>query len=63
MGRGVYIEMDECIGCESCVEIAPDVFTFDEGQGKAQVVNPDGADEATIQEAIDTCPAHCIHWE
>lgn len=63
MARSVYVDEDECIGCESCVEIAPDVFTFNETTGKASVVNPDGAAEDVIQDAIDTCPAQCIHWE
>ncbi len=63
MARVVYVDMDECIGCESCVEIAPAVFSFDESSGKASVVNPDGAPEEVIQEAIDICPASCIHWE
>jgi ferredoxin len=63
MGKVVYIDTDECIGCESCCEIAPEVFQFDQGSGKAQVYNPDGAPEDKIQEAIDTCPVQCIHWE
>lgn len=63
MAKVVYIDRDECIGCESCVGICPEVFSFDESQGKAQVYNPDGAPEEKIQEAIDTCPVQCIHWE
>lgn len=63
MARVVYIDMDECIGCESCVEVAPNTFVFDENTGKASVSNPDGDPEDAIQEAIDICPANCIHWE
>ena len=63
MARVVYVDEDECIGCESCVEIAPDVFTFNETTGKASVVNTEGAPEDVIQEAIDICPTQCIHWE
>jgi len=63
MARSVYLDQDECIGCESCVEIAPGVFSFDESTGKASVINPDGESEETIQEAIDICPSSCIHWE
>lgn len=63
MAKGVYIDMDECIGCESCAEIAPETFSFDENEGKARVINPDGNSEDEIQEAIDTCPSECIHWE
>lgn len=63
MAKSFYIEEDECIGCESCVEVAPGAFGFNEGTGKAFVTNMDGASEEEIQEAIDTCPASCIHWE
>ena len=63
MAKTPYIDQDECIGCESCVEICPDVFGFNEGEGKAFVENPEGAPEDAIQEAIDTCPVTCIHWE
>ncbi|MFO7687148.1 MAG: hypothetical protein R6V60_13770 [Desulfobacterales bacterium] len=30
---------------------------------KAYVIMPEGGDEACIDEAIDTCPVECIHWE
>jgi ferredoxin len=63
MAKVVYIDTDECIGCESCVGICPEVFSFDDSAGKARVSNPDGAPEEKIQEAIDTCPVQCIHWE
>ncbi len=63
MAKSFYIETEECIGCESCVGIAPGAFAFDESTNKARVTNIDGEPEETIQEAIDTCPAHCIHWE
>lgn len=63
MAKSVMIDQDECIGCESCVEICPEVFQFNDELEKAQVVKPEGGPEDLIQEAIDTCPAECIHWE
>jgi ferredoxin len=33
-----------------------------ESLGFAMVINPGGGEEAKIQEAIDACPTHCIHW-
>lgn len=62
MEKTVYIETEECIGCESCVELCPEVFEFDADNEKAIVVMPEGGDEDCIQEAIDTCPTECIHW-
>jgi ferredoxin len=29
----------------------------------AEVYDPEGASEKAIQEAIDSCPVSCIHWE
>ena len=38
---GIVIDQDECIGCESCVEICPEVFEMDDDGEKAVVINPD----------------------
>jgi ferredoxin len=63
MSKAVYIDEEECIGCGSCVEICPEVFQMQEGDEKAQVIKSEGGPEDLIQEAIDTCPVSCIHWE
>lgn len=63
MARRVYIDEDECIGCGSCVELCPEVFEMDGDSEKAVVIKPEGGPEDDIQEAIDTCPVECIHWE
>ena len=63
MGKRVYIDADECVGCESCVELCPEVFGFDEDSEKANVIMPEGGSEECIDEAIETCPVECIQWE
>ena len=63
MSKKVYIETEECIGCQSCVGLCPDVLAFDEETEKAFVKMPEGGSEECIDEAIGTCPAECIHWE
>lgn len=63
MGKAVYIDEEECIGCGSCVEICPEVFQMKEGDEKAEVIKPEGGPEDLVQEAMDTCPVSCIHWE
>ena len=62
MGKKVTIETEDCIGCESCVEICPEVFEFDEESEKAVVILSEGGPEDCIEEAIETCPVECIHW-
>ncbi len=59
----VTIDTEECIGCESCVEICPEVFAFDENEEKAYVIKEEGGTQDLIQEAIDNCPVECIHWQ
>jgi ferredoxin len=63
MGKRVYIDEEECIGCGSCEEICPEVFKLDEETEKAAVIKPEGGPEALIEEAMATCPVECIHWE
>ena len=56
----VAIDHDECIGCEACVEICPDVFAFDEDETKAYVQDDADSSLDCIEEAIASCPAGCI---
>lgn len=63
MGKTVVIDTAECVGCESCVELCPEVFEFDDENEKAVVILPEGGDEECIEEAISTCPSECISWE
>ncbi len=57
-----WVDRDECTGCEQCVEIAANTFELDDDD-IAVVKNPQGDPEDVIQEAIDDCPAECIHWK
>lgn len=63
MGRRVYIDEEECIGCGTCEELCPEVFQLDEESQKAQVIMPEGGPEELIEEAMESCPVSCIHWE
>ena len=63
MGKKVVIDDDECVGCQSCVELCPDVFGFNEETEKAEVLQAEGGDEDCIDEAIESCPVECIDWE
>ena len=63
MGRRVYVDEDECIGCGSCEEICPEVFELDEATQKALVIQPEGGPEDLVEEASEACPVDCIYWE
>ncbi|GAB6887891.1 ferredoxin [Desulfothermus okinawensis JCM 13304] len=62
MAREIHIDKDECLGCESCVEICPEIFGFNEAEQKAYVKQVEGCDDDVIQEAVDSCPAGCISF-
>lgn len=63
MARDLWVDEDECISCELCINNLPAVFRF-AASGKAECYDPDGASEEEIQtDAIDACPVSCIHWK
>lgn len=54
------IDHDECIGCELCVEICPDVFEMQD-DGLAYVKAGANCEAAgCCQEAADSCPTSAI---
>ncbi len=63
MAGKVVINEDECIGCEACVETCPEVFSFDDDDGKAYVNEGVDGTEECIEEAIASCPSECITQE
>jgi ferredoxin len=62
MARIPYVDQDACISCGLCVECAPEVFRLND-DNLAEVYDPAGASEDTIQEAVDGCPVSCIYWQ
>lgn len=65
MAKKVVIDTEECVACGTCVEIAPEVFKLEEGADHAEVIKDSvgSSEEDAVQEAIDSCPTQCIHWE
>ncbi len=60
--KKLKVDQSLCDGFKVCVSIAPDVFEIND-KDKSYVKNPKGADEQTIQQAIDACPMQAISWE
>ena len=56
----VWID-DSCIGCEACVDALPDVFAMEDG--KAKVINAEGASLEEIKETAEACPTESIKVE
>ena len=56
----IIIDTYRCSGCETCVEMCPDVFYLDPATEKAELVNvsPELTDE--IWQAAAFCPEKCI---
>jgi ferredoxin len=61
MSTVAAVDQDECIACESCVQICPEAFRMND-EGKAEFI-ASGKGAECIQEAMDTCPVECIHWQ
>lgn len=63
MRRILIIDIGRCSECEGCIEIAPDVFRYNEATGCMEVVELSEYSECIVWEAIKNCPKDCIYWE
>jgi len=62
MARKPVVDQEICISCGLCISICSGVFRFN-NSGRSECFNPEGANEAEIQSAIDGCPVQAISWE
>lgn len=58
----VEVDRDLCIGSGDCVDSAPAVFELDD-EGKAIVLDPDGAPVEEVVDAARNCPVTAIFVE
>ena len=56
----VWIETPDCTSCDECVEIAPEIFQYND-EKKAIVVNPTAGTYEQIVKAAEKCTAVIIH--
>ena len=63
MAKKITLDQDECIGCQSCFEICPEVFGFDDSMEKAYVLDDFDEDADCADEAQASCPVSCIYIE
>jgi ferredoxin len=59
--KQLKVDPERCTGDQICITIAPYVFELND-MGVAYVKDPEGADEATIQHAVNQCPSQAIYW-
>lgn len=62
MAKSIIIDVYECNGCGSCVEICPEVFVMDDGE-KAVLVDSSATVTEKVEEAAAYCPQKCIDFE
>ncbi|MBA2504485.1 MAG: ferredoxin [Thermoleophilaceae bacterium] len=55
----IEVDRDLCIGSGDCVDSAPAVFELDD-EGKAIVLDPNGAPEDEVVDAARNCPVTAI---
>ena len=55
------VDLSECIICEICVEMCPDVFKLNDA-GYIEVVDLFLYPLYDVNEAIKNCPVDCIFW-
>jgi ferredoxin len=55
----IEVDRDLCIGAESCVVVAPEVFAMDD-ENIAIIIDEKGTDAETILRAAQACPVAAI---
>lgn len=63
MKRLLIIDTGRCSECLGCVEIAPELFRYNEATGRMEVRELGSYSPETVWEAIKNCPKDCIYWE
>jgi len=56
------IDLEYCILCEICIELAPQVFQINDA-GFVEILSPNNYQADNIHEAVKNCPKDCITYE
>jgi ferredoxin len=62
MTKKIIVDKNKCIGCGTCVALAPEIFEMDDA-GKSIVKKSPDINEETLKLAIDSCPSQAISVE
>ncbi len=60
-----YVEPDLCISCGACISICPEVFSWNDDDGKAKAIDGNVPDDLvdSATEAMESCPTEAIKKE
>ncbi len=56
----VWVDSPECTACDDCIDINPDIFTYND-QKLVVIANPQAGTFKEIVKAAEQCTAECIH--
>ena len=56
----IIIDTYQCSGCETCVEMCPDIFQIDEATEKAGLISTSPEITDAVRQAAAFCPEKCI---
>lgn len=56
------VDIGRCTLCGGCIEVAPEIFQYNEGLGFIQVIDLENYPAELVDEAIKICPVDCIEW-
>jgi pyruvate-ferredoxin/flavodoxin oxidoreductase len=56
----VWVDSPECTACDDCIDINPDIFTYNEDK-LVVIKNPQAGTFKEIVKAAEQCTAECIH--
>ncbi len=56
------VELSECILCEICIDLCPEVFILSD-LGYVIVEELEKYPEEEVDDVIKNCPGDCIYWE
>ena len=57
------IDIGKCTDCESCIEVAPNIFQRNRDTDFIEVVDLSKYPEEDILKAMSVCPVDCITWD
>lgn len=63
MKRIPVVDIRKCTGCESCLEVCPQVFKKNMETGFIDVADLSEYPKIHVDQAIGICPVGCIRWE